>query len=64
MSALTLSRLIKLAGWSLESGILTDRIFSVFELVFSSFSKLTDAQSIRLSPSFLVLITPKPVVHT
>lgn len=64
MSALTLSRLIKLEDRSLESGILTDRIFSVFELVFSSFSKHTDAQSIRLSLSFLVLITPKPVVHT
>ena len=64
MSALTLSRLIKLAGLSLELGIFTDKIFSVFELVFSSFSKLTDEQSIRLSPSFLVLITLKPVVHT
>lgn len=64
MSALTLSRLIKLEDRSLESGILTDRIFSVFDLVFSNFSMLTDAQSIRLSLSFLVLITPKPVVHT
>ena len=64
MSALTLSRLIKLAGWSLELSIFTDRFFSVLELVSSSFSKLTDAHSIRLSPSFLVLIALKPVVHT
>ena len=64
MSALTLSRLIKLEDWNLDLSIFTDRFFSVLDLVFSSFSKLTVAQSIRLSPSFLVLIALKPVVHT
>lgn len=58
MSALILCRLIKSADRNLESGIFIDRIFSVFASVFLSFSKLTDAQSIRLSLSFLVLIAP------